>query len=232
MRILAFDTAGNGSAVSLWQDGHTLALRTLSMSHGQAEQLIPMIAAVREDSGLDWQDLDAIAVTIGPGSFTGLRVGLAAAQGLTLATGLPVIGITTLEAYARQAANTGYRGAILVAVDARRDDLYLQPFHADDTGGLRPLAAPLAAPVEQVATLLADWGITTATVTGDATALLDGIAALTASHPQAAVDPACLAGLAAGRSAAEAPAIPLYIRPPDAAIPHNGGQLRPDVPHD
>lgn len=232
MRILAFDTAGNGCSVCLWQDGQTLALRTLPMSHGQAEQLIPMIAAVREDSGLDWRDLDAIAVTIGPGSFTGLRVGLAAAQGLTLATGLPVIGITTLESYARQAADAGYRGAILVAVDARRDDLYLQPFHADDTGGLRPLAAPLAAPVEQVPSLLTDWGITTATVTGDATALLGGIAALTASHPQAAVDPACLAGLAAGRSAAEAPAIPLYIRPPDAAIPQNGGQLRPDVPHD
>ena len=98
MRLLALDTATAACSVALWRDGAVLARRFEAMLRGQSEALMPMVGAVLAEAGCGFKDLDAIAVTVGPGAFTGLRIGLAAARGMALAAELPLIGVTTLEA--------------------------------------------------------------------------------------------------------------------------------------
>ncbi|HEX7968463.1 MAG TPA: tRNA (adenosine(37)-N6)-threonylcarbamoyltransferase complex dimerization subunit type 1 TsaB, partial [Stellaceae bacterium] len=94
MSVLAFDSAGNGCSAAVLRDGQIAAHRFALMERGQAEALMPMIAAVLEEAAMPVEALDLIAVTVGPGAFTGLRIGLAAAQGLALASGVPALGIT------------------------------------------------------------------------------------------------------------------------------------------
>ena len=100
MRLLALDTATSACSAALWQDGTVLARHLQPMARGQSEALLPMVAAVMAEAGLAFADLDLLAVTVGPGTFTGIRIGLAAARGLALATGLPLAGIATTEAVA------------------------------------------------------------------------------------------------------------------------------------
>jgi len=99
-----------------------------------------MVEAVLAEAECGFGDLDAIAVTVGPGAFTGLRIGLAAARGMALAAGLPLVGVTTLEAVAHGVPRAQTGSNLLVALDSKRDDLYVQPF---DTA-LAPLAPPAA----------------------------------------------------------------------------------------
>ncbi|MCH7931874.1 MAG: tRNA (adenosine(37)-N6)-threonylcarbamoyltransferase complex dimerization subunit type 1 TsaB, partial [Proteobacteria bacterium] len=94
MNVLALDTATAACSVALWSDGTVLAQRFATMARGHAEALMPMVEAVMAEAGLAFADLDLVATTVGPGTFTGLRVGLAAARGLALAGGLPIVGVT------------------------------------------------------------------------------------------------------------------------------------------
>lgn len=227
MLVLAFDTAGNGCAVCVWDDGRVRARRADPMSRGQAEALIPMIAGTLADAGVTWPDVDRIAVTVGPGSFTGLRVGLATARALGLAAERPVVGVTTLEAFAAAVSEPDRAGGgtLLAAVDARRADVYLQPFDAAD---LTPLAAPLAAAPADVAGLLEQWEAPGPLLgCGDAVALLRGAGLALRDCGAALIDPAVVATLGAALPEPTAPPAPLYIRPPDAALPVGGGRLRP-----
>jgi tRNA threonylcarbamoyladenosine biosynthesis protein TsaB len=101
--------------------------------HGQAEKLFPMVDSVMHRAGLAASALDIIAVTVGPGSFTGIRIGLAAARGIAHATGAPVIGVTGFEAVAAGLAGSSFgaglgAGFILIALESRREDLYVQLF--------------------------------------------------------------------------------------------------------
>jgi tRNA threonylcarbamoyladenosine biosynthesis protein TsaB len=100
MRILALDTAVAACSVAIWDDGAVLAEEQQALAYGHAEILVPMLARVLARAGLRVDDMDRLACTIGPGHFTGLRAGLAAARGLALAADKPLIGITTLEAVA------------------------------------------------------------------------------------------------------------------------------------
>src|ERR1700687_5333867 len=102
MRVLAIDTALEAcSAAVLDTERASLAAReSRPMVRGHAEALLPLIARVLERAGLDVAEIDRIAVTTGPGSFTGLRVGIAAARGIALATGQPAVGVSTLAAFA------------------------------------------------------------------------------------------------------------------------------------
>ena len=103
-RLLALDTAADVCAVGIHRADRTLAARCEDMTHGHAESLAPMIADCLREAGMaGLADLQGIAVTRGPGTFTGLRIGLAAARGLGLATGLPVVGVTSFEAVAARA---------------------------------------------------------------------------------------------------------------------------------
>ena len=101
--ILAFDTSGPWCAACVLAGGTVLAMREEAMPRGQAERLMPMVAEMLEEAGLGWSDPDALGVGTGPGTFTGVRIAVAAARGLALARGIPAVGVTALEAAALHA---------------------------------------------------------------------------------------------------------------------------------
>src|SRR5579884_1697292 len=140
MRVLAIDTALDACAAAVLDTarGEIVARETRSMVRGHAEALMPLIKRVLDRSGFSFADLHRIAVTVGPGSFTGLRVGIAAARGLALASGKPAIGVTTLAALAAPLIAADDTSPVVAAVDARHDHVYL---HVVGPGG-RTLVAP------------------------------------------------------------------------------------------
>ncbi len=113
MLVLAIDTCLDACSVALVRDGETLAAKSDIMQRGQAERLAPMVREIMQDARADFDQLDRIAVTTGPGSFTGVRVGLSFARGLALALAKPCIGVSTLEALALQEGEAGLRAALI-----------------------------------------------------------------------------------------------------------------------
>ncbi|MFQ5617382.1 MAG: tRNA (adenosine(37)-N6)-threonylcarbamoyltransferase complex dimerization subunit type 1 TsaB [Rhodospirillales bacterium] len=228
MRILALDTATSACSAALWWDGGVRARRLARMERGQSEALMPMILDVLAEAGCGFSDLDLLAVTVGPGAFTGLRIGLAAARGMALASGVPCLGVTTLEAVAHGVAK-GERAAdpLLVALDSKRADVYAQVFAPD----LAPLGPPQAVPFGGLGGLVPARRIL---VAGDAAAraagaLAEAGVAVTLSAAPGLPDAATVAGLAALRwrpgEPVEPPA-PLYLRPPQAKAATGGGRGR------
>jgi tRNA threonylcarbamoyladenosine biosynthesis protein TsaB len=190
---------------------------------GHAERLVPMIDEVMGRAGTTFADLDRLAITVGPGTFTGTRIGVAAARGLVLATGAEVVGASSLAVMAEVAARELGSPAddLVVAVDARRGEVYAQLF------GPKALASsPMLLPVEDAARLggggpLLVVGSGAAGVAAaaeragrPATARLDGLL------PSAVA----LARMAADLPPAEGPLQPLYLRPPDAK-PQDGKSI-------
>jgi tRNA threonylcarbamoyladenosine biosynthesis protein TsaB len=128
---LALDTALEACSVglSIREQGETESFgRSIMLGRGHAEHLMSELAALLAEAGLTYKDLDRIAVTIGPGSFTGLRVGLATARALGLALKIPVIGASSLLALALTASKAGHTGSVAALVDARRNQIYGQVF--------------------------------------------------------------------------------------------------------
>ena len=152
MNILSLDTALAACSAALWRDGAIAARRFAPMVRGQSEALMPMVRQVLAEAGAGFADIDLVAVTIGPGAFTGLRIGLAAARGLALATGRPCLGVTTLEAVAAGvAAAERDAGTVLVVLETKRADVYAQSFGAKSVGGeLKPLDSPRAVVPERL----------------------------------------------------------------------------------
>lgn len=132
MKILALDTALTGCAVCVYDaDGGAAFNARRDMGRGQVEHLIPMAQEVLSQAGLGFESLDAIATTVGPGAFTGLRIGLSAARGFALALDKPLVGFTTLALLARQYHSTQTpQGPIGVILETKRDDFYFQIFDA------------------------------------------------------------------------------------------------------
>lgn len=124
--VAVIDTAGRACQAGVFVDGAPRALLRLEMVHGQAEALIPLLQKAVAEAGLAFTNLTAVVVTVGPGSFTGLRVGLAAAQGLGLAADCPVIGVSSPAAWAMTLG-----GPLRVVLDTRRGDAFVQDFGAD-----------------------------------------------------------------------------------------------------
>ncbi len=215
MLLLALDTATSACSAAVWRDGTVLARRLQPMARGQSEALLPMVAAVMEEAGLGFADLDLLAVTVGPGTFTGIRIGLAAARGLAVATGLPLAGIATPEAVAAAVPAAERHGrTLVVAIESKRDEVWAQAFSSD----LVPLG-PVAAVLPAAAAALATGPLV---VAGDAAPRLlalrpDALAATSPGWPDAAV----VAGLAARHWAAGTalPPDPLYLRPADVTLP-------------
>jgi tRNA threonylcarbamoyladenosine biosynthesis protein TsaB len=115
VHLLAIDTALGACAAAITADGSLLARRSEAMTRGHAERLAPLVAELAEEAGVAFKDLDRIVVTTGPGSFTGVRVGLAFARSLALALARPCIGVTTIEALALEAGEVGLRGGVIPA---------------------------------------------------------------------------------------------------------------------
>ncbi len=219
MNILALDTATAACSAALMRDGALAARRHVAMMRGHAEALMPMVEEVMAEAGAAYAELDLIATTVGPGTFTGLRVGLAAARGLALAGGLPGVGVTTLEALAHGVDADLRAGRPVAAVlDARRGAVYLQCFDGD----LAPLGPPAAeAPGD------ADFPAGPRVVVGDGAALvaaaLDARRGAVTLESDRLPDAAVVAALAARRfdpaAPPAAPPGPLYLRGSGARLP-------------
>ena len=221
MRILAIDTAAGACSAAVWHDG-AVHQRLVEMSRGHAEALVPLLLATLADAGCGFADLDLLAVTIGPGAFTGLRIGLAAARGLALATGLPCLGVTTLEAVAAAVPETETAGRpLLVVLDSKRTDVYAQVFVESEAATEPAVLAPVDLARELAAARALPVG--PLAVAGDATAMVlpalaaAGIAARAApspGYPLAAHVAAIAATRVPPRGTIPPPPVPLYLRPP------------------
>lgn len=226
MKLLAIDTASSACSAALWSGGRIVAARSETMERGHAEALMPMVAEILGSASADCpggvMDLDCLAVTVGPGAFTGVRIGLAAAGGMAAAAGLPLIGLTTLEVVA--AAEPSEGRPLLVALNSKRRDVYVQLFDAAGAA----LTAPQALLPEAISALLPGEPIALA---GDGCAPIADVLRQAGydvrrlpgpGRPDAVV----LARLAAARTgdgaAFPAPGTiprPLYLRAPDVTLP-------------
>jgi len=154
MRVLAIDTALEACSAALLDTEHgaTLARQSRAMTRGHAEALMPLISDVMVQCEMDFASVDRVAVTTGPGSFTGLRVGLSAARGIGLAAGKPVVGLTTLAALAAPYIAADDTISVAVAIDARHNHVYLQIFGPAGRTLIAPRIVPVAEAVRSAAT--------------------------------------------------------------------------------
>jgi tRNA threonylcarbamoyladenosine biosynthesis protein TsaB len=216
MLILAIDTALDACAACVLDTdaARVIAQESQAMKRGHAEALMPLIGRVIRESGVAFAALDRIAVTTGPGSFTGLRVGLSAARGIGLAANKPVVGLSTLTAYAAPVVGQNAAQPVMSAIDARHDQVYFQVVSGDGGSLMRPRVAPI-----EEALGAAQFGAVH--LVGNAAKILaDRWPADAAppfkTDPQPAPDIAWLAWLGAAVSPEIAPARPYYLRAPDA----------------
>ncbi len=228
MNILAFDTALGACSAAVAVSGKgapRLFAAYESREREHAEVIMAMIEKVMHEAALAFDALDAIAVTVGPGSFTGVRVGVAAARGLALATGRPLIGVTSLEVMARQALDRldETPRTLAVALDARRGEVYLAVF--DGAGEM--LIGPAALSPEQAVARLPETGKIILAGSGAALVMQaagESTRELEAVFPDLQPDASTLARMALTRAPIEGPLRPLYLRPPDAK-PQSGKAL-------
>lgn len=215
MLILALDTALDACAAAILDtvSGKLVAQQSQPMKRGHAEALMPLIARVMKEAGLPFAALDRIAVTTGPGSFTGLRVGLSAARGIALAAGKPVVGLTTLSAYAAPLVSENGEHPVISAIDARHDQVYFQVVSGDGGSLIPPKVASIAEALEA-----SRFGAPR--LVGNAAQILaerwPDEAPPVGVDEQPAPDIAWVAWLGAAADPNTAPARPFYLRPPDA----------------
>lgn len=220
--IIGIDSATSGCSVAVMAGAQVLATTVKEMSRGQAEELMPMIEGILKESDITPPQLDLVAVSIGPGSFTGLRIGLATARGLALSLSIPCIGASTFEVCAAAVdKNAIGAGKLLIAIETRRDDIYAQLFNSD----LTPLSDGAAMDCVGLATLVADNNVV---VAGDG-----GVHAIEMLKNQGgtkatlfdvgvfsgAVHACTIAGSKYKPGEIVPPPQPLYLRPPEAKIP-------------
>jgi tRNA threonylcarbamoyladenosine biosynthesis protein TsaB len=218
--LLALDSATSVCSVALCDAaGQVLSHRRGERAPDQADRLIELVDEALRDAALDYAALDVIAVNHGPGSFTGVRTGVAAARGLALALGRPVLAVTTLEVLAA-ALGPQPAGTIVAALDARRSQVYVQSFDHR----LAPLGAPDALAPEDIRL---DAAAPPLQLVGNGAALIRAalpevspIVSAAAEADALGVARRALARLAAGELAGSGQDVqPLYLRPPDARLP-------------
>ena len=213
MRILGVDTALGACSAAVIDGGKVLAHRFEEMARGHAEALAPMVEGTMRDAGVAFGALDLLAVTTGPGTFTGQRVGLAFMRGLKVALKKPLTGITTLEA---MAFATGAERCAAIH-DAKRDEAYLLLW---DKGEI--VLPPTVMPFQEALARVRGFGACALCGTGAAAAG----AALGQDFPLSEIrqpDALWVARLAITRPVSDFPPAPLYLRAPDARLP--GGKL-------
>jgi tRNA threonylcarbamoyladenosine biosynthesis protein TsaB len=223
VRVLAIDTALAACSVAVFDSdaNRILASQSLPMTRGHAEALMPLVERVMADAVTAFSGIDRVAVTTGPGSFTGLRVGVAAARGIALAAEKPAVGITTLLAYAAPYQAEG-RFPIIAAIDARHDHVYFQVFAPGGRALGEPRLVPLREAVEAAAAVPTRLvGSAAQTI---AAALSEGDAAPVSVESRAAPDIAWVARVGALSADGASPPVPQYLRAPDAQ-PQYAAQL-------
>ncbi|ALJ07470.1 MULTISPECIES: tRNA (adenosine(37)-N6)-threonylcarbamoyltransferase complex dimerization subunit type 1 TsaB [Brevundimonas] len=226
MRLLVIDTALGACTAAVFEDDRPLSVRFEPMAKGHQERLGGLVRDVMTEAGGGFDRLDRIGVTVGPGSFTGLRVGLAFAQGLGAALGRPVVGVSTLDALADPLATAGVPVAALI--DARRGQVYAK-FFSDG----RTLGPEEALPLEAAADRIAALGTKVQAVGSGAGLLSEAYPelSLASADPVVAPAPTALARLTRSVDPAAHPPRPLYLRAPDAAPPTRlPGQPRQTAP--
>src|SRR5262249_28091557 len=216
MRVLALDTALDACAAALLdaERRELVASETLPMTRGHAEALMPLVARVMDAAHLEFADIDRIAVTVGPGSFTGVRVGIAAARGIALAAGKPAIGLTTLAAFTAPHVAAGFAGTVIPVIDARHAHVYMQVFGPGGRAAIQPRLAALREAIE------AARGRAPVLLTGSAANLVAAEWPADEPTPEVVATSApeigWVARLGAAAQADRALPKPLYLRPPDA----------------
>lgn len=213
MIVLAFDTCLGACSAAVLDGERTLAAVVEPMWRGHQERIGSLVAQTMAQAGIGFDALDRVGVTVGPGSFTGLRVGLAFAKGLGLALDIPAIGVGTLEAIAH-----GQTGLVLALADARRDQVYWQVF--DNGVALTPPAVSAIGNVISYFSnrdALLDQQGAPDVLTGPGAHLLATAFPQSRRVEAEAPDPVAIARLA---SVAEPSAPkPIYLRAPDAKLP-------------
>lgn len=221
--ILGIDTSMSACSVALISNGGTVAHASEEMVRGQSEALAPMIDRVM--TGHDYTDLSAVAVTRGPGAFTGLRIGLATARGLALALDKPCLGLSTFEVLSFQAIqNTDVTipsdGVLVIAIETKRDDFYIQAIGQDGSFVVPPTAMisddiRTALPTDRPLFIAGDGWLRLHQELGPEGPAMREIPNVVL--PDAAVLAKCAQAFL--EAPEDAPASPLYLRPPDVTMP-------------
>lgn len=226
MKILAIDTSLDACSAAVYDSEAERLLSFIShdMKRGHAEALVPIIADAMKAAGLEFSALDRIATTIGPGSYTGLRVGISAAKGISLASGKPAIGITTLAAFtAPLVADENTAVPAVAAIDARHGNVFFHMAGASNRILLTPRHASIADAIRAISS-------GPVRLTGPAATLLNdrwpknGGAMPVSVDPRSAPSIEWVARLAAMTEPSRSPARPLYLRAPDA-IPQDAHRI-------
>ncbi len=216
MRILAIDTSSGACSVAIYdaETRQTLAAESQVMAHGHAEALAPMVERLMAGVEGGFASLDRMAVCVGPGSFTGIRIGLAMARAMGLALEVPVVGVSAFAAFAGPLLADLKPGVIAAVIDAKHGQVYFQLF---ESGG-RPLFAPRVAKLRDAVRAI---GGGPARLAGNAAALMAeeaqrGGVEFDASEGAAYPDIVAIARMGAVADPDASPARPLYVKAPDA----------------
>ena len=228
MNVVGFDTCFPALSVAVGRNvgssGIRVVSRTEPMATGQAERLLPRVGELLAEAGLGIEDVNRIAVTIGPGSFTGTRIGIAAARALKLACGVPIVTFTSLEAIALSSAlETDAGEDVIVAIDAHRGEAYIQDFDGVSRSAIGP---PRIVPMTDLASLARDHPrLAVGTAAESVAAAIVGAGGTARACPGMLFPDMVVAVVRAAARAPETAAVePLYLRPPDAK-PQDGKSL-------
>ncbi|EGQ5284806.1 tRNA (adenosine(37)-N6)-threonylcarbamoyltransferase complex dimerization subunit type 1 TsaB [Enterobacter hormaechei] len=219
MRILAIDTATEACSVALWNDG-TIFAHFEECPREHTQRILPLVKTILTEGNTALTDLDALAYGRGPGSFTGVRIGIGIAQGLALGADLPMIGVSTLATMAQGAWRMTGATRVLAAIDARMGEVYWAEYTRDENGVwhgeeteavLKPEAVnerlkPLSG---EWATVGTGWAAWPEMASGTGVTLVDGNMLLPAAEDMLPI--ACQL-LAAGKTVAVEHAEPVYLR--------------------
>jgi tRNA threonylcarbamoyladenosine biosynthesis protein TsaB len=210
MIALGIDTCERACSAAIVSDGQILSSKQEDIGRGHAERLLPMLEELYLEASITEKDINKIGVTVGPGTFTGLRIGLSVARGLAFALNIPCIGISALEVLAHQAKGVGTVHAVIAG---RGEHCFYQPFYwSEGRGEQRPANAAANLSLTEVKNLIEDKS---GYIIGS------GVEQLGFSENehvnQAFCDPTIIAQLATQKAAKEYRPDPLYLRAPDAA---------------
>jgi tRNA threonylcarbamoyladenosine biosynthesis protein TsaB len=221
VKILACDTALGALSAAVLDGERVRAHEFTEMVRGHAEALAPMVERVMRDAGLQFRDLERLAVTTGPGTFTGQRVGLAFMRAVSLALKVPLIGMTTLDAMAAEAVSRKPAKWAVAVADAKRGEVYIG---AMGTGG-NAIPEPALMPFAEAISTIEKASHTSGAPVLAGTAAEAVLASLRERGMEATdsgvrqPDAVFVAHLAATRPIPDAPPKPLYLRAPDAKLP-------------